>query len=319
MALANDGAGGRALGVRPAPSAMSARRGRTRRDRTSLPWVFLAPTLALLAVLSLVPTIAAINLALRNRVLRYPDSEYVGLRNFIRLASDRRFLNAIEVSVLWEVVTVAGAVLVGIALAVFLFERVHGRWRRFASLVLIMPVLLPRVSAAFIWKFMYAPLTGILSWLLGTLGVEHTAFLADPHLALYAVALVDVWQWGLFFAVVILKLLETLPPEPLQAARLDYATTWQVHAYIALPMLKAPLVSLVFIKMVESLRSFDLIYVMTKGGPGIATETLDLYAYQQGIGLAGKVSYASGMAVLMMVATTLVFTLIWKRVNKWDD
>ncbi|MBL3931496.1 sugar ABC transporter permease, partial [Bacteroides thetaiotaomicron] len=76
------------------------------------------------------------------------------------------------------VVTVAGAVLVGIALAVFLFERVHGRWRRFASLVLIMPVLLPRVSAAFIWKFMYAPLTGILSWLLGTLGVENTAFLA---------------------------------------------------------------------------------------------------------------------------------------------
>ena len=198
MALANDGADGRALGVRPAPAPPSAPSpgAAARRDRTSLPWVFLAPTLALLAVLSLVPTVAAINLALRNRVLRYPDSEYVGLRNFIRLASDRRFLNAIEVSVLWEVVTVAGAVLVGIALAVFLLERVHGRWRRLASLVLIMPVLLPRVSAAFIWKFMYAPLTGILSWLLGLLGIENTAFLADPHLALYAVALVDVWQWG---------------------------------------------------------------------------------------------------------------------------
>ncbi|CAJ3762962.1 sugar ABC transporter permease [Burkholderia pseudomallei] len=252
-------------------------------------------------------------------MLRYADSDYVGLRNFVRLASDRRFLNAIEVSALWEAVTVAGAVAVGIVLAVFLFERVHGRWRHAAALILIMPVLLPRVSAAFIWKFMYAPLTGILGWLLGALGMTNVAWLADPRLALAAVALVDVWQWGLFFCVVVLKLLETLPPEPLEAARLDYASTWQVYAYIALPMLKAPIMSLVFIKMVESLRSFDLIYVMTKGGPGIATETLDMYAYAQGIGLSGKVSYASSMAVLMMVATTLVFTFIWKRVDKWDD
>jgi multiple sugar transport system permease protein len=175
------------------------------------------------------------------------------------------------------------------------------------------------VSAAFIWKFMYSPLTGILGWLLGLVGIQDTAFLSDPVLALYAVALVDIWQWGLFFAVIVLKLLETLPPEPLEAARLDYARTWQVYAYIALPMLKAPIVSLVFIKMVESLRSFDLIYVMTKGGPGVATETLDMYAYAQGIGLSGKVSYASTMAVLMMVATTLIFTLIWKRVSRWED
>ncbi|WP_323118992.1 carbohydrate ABC transporter permease [Burkholderia alba] len=289
------------------------------RGKTSLPWLFLAPPLAVMAVLGLVPTIAAIDLALRNRVLRYADSEYVGLRNFARLASDRRLLNAIEVSVLWEIVTVAGAVAVGVVLAIFLFERVHGRLRNLAVLLLIMPVLLPRVSAGFIWKFMYAPLTGILSWLFGTLGIDNTAFLADPHLALYAVALVDIWQWGLFFSVVILKLLETLPPEPLEAARLDYASTWQIHAYIALPMLKAPIMSLVFIKMVESLRSFDLIYVMTKGGPGISTETLDMYAYSQGIGLSGKVSYASSMAVLMMVATTLIFTFVWKRVNQWED
>jgi multiple sugar transport system permease protein len=184
--------------------------------------------------------------------------------------------------------------------------------------LLITPVLLPRVSAAFIWKFMYSPLTGILGWLLGLVGIHDTAFLSDPVMALYAVALVDIWQWGLFFAVIVLKLLETLP-RTTGSGQVDYARTWQVYAYIALPMLKAPLMSLVFIKMVESLRSFDLIYVMTKGGPGVTTETLDMYAYAQGIGLSGKVSYASTMAVLMMVATTLIFTLIWKRVSKWED
>ncbi|WP_017777253.1 carbohydrate ABC transporter permease [Paraburkholderia kururiensis] len=289
------------------------------RGKTSLPFVFLVPPLVVMAVLGLVPTVAAINLALKNRVLRYPDSEYVWFRNFLRLAADRRFINSIEVSAIWEIVTVLGAVAVGVVIAVYLFENVHGRMRNLIGVLLIVPVLLPRVSAAFIWKFMYSPLSGILSWLLGVVGVPNTAFLSDPALALYAVALVDIWQWGLFFAVVVLKLLETLPPEPLEAARLDYAKTWQVYAWIALPMLRAPIMSLVFIKMVESLRSFDLIYVMTKGGPGVSTETLDMYAYSQGIGLSGKVSYASSMAVLMMIATTLIFTLIWKRVNKWED
>lgn len=289
------------------------------RGKTSLPFVFLVPPLVVMAVLGLVPTVAAINLALKNRVLRYPDSEYVWFRNFLRLAADRRFINSIEVSAIWEIVTVSGAVAVGVVIAVYLFENVRGRMRNLIGVLLIVPVLLPRVSAAFIWKFMYSPLNGILSWLLGVFGMPNTAFLSDPALALYAVALVDIWQWGLFFAVVVLKLLETLPPEPLEAARLDYAKTWQVYAWIALPMLRAPIMSLVFIKMVESLRSFDLIYVMTKGGPGVSTETLDMYAYSQGIGLSGKVSYASSMAVLMMVATTVIFTLIWKRVNKWED
>lgn len=289
------------------------------RGKTSLPFVFLVPPLVVMAVLGLVPTVAAINLALKNRVLRYADSEYVWFRNFVRLATDRRFINSIEVSAIWEVVTVLGAVAVGVVIAVYLFENVRGRMRNLIGVLLIVPVLLPRVSAAFIWKFMYSPLSGILSWLFGVFGIPNTAFLSDPSMALYAVALVDIWQWGLFFAVVVLKLLETLPPEPLEAARLDYAKTWQVYAWIALPMLRAPIMSLVFIKMVESLRSFDLIYVMTKGGPGVSTETLDMYAYSQGIGLSGKVSYASSMAVLMMVATTLIFTLIWKRVSKWED
>jgi multiple sugar transport system permease protein len=84
-------------------------------------------------------------------------------------------------------------------------------------------------------------------------------------------------------------------------------------------MLAAPLVSLTFVKMVESLRAFDLIYVMTRGGPGISTETLDMYAFSQGFIESGRISYASSMAVLMMVATTIAFTVIFKRVKKWQE
>ncbi|MEO6918500.1 MAG: sugar ABC transporter permease [Collimonas sp.] len=290
-----------------------------KRHRSSLPYVFLLPPLLILAVLALVPTVGAIYLALRDRMLQYTDSHFIWFDNFSRLAADRRFLNAIKVSVQWEAVTVLGTLVVGVLLAVWLFEKTTPRVRNLLSVSLIIPVLLPRVSAAFLWKFMFSPLLGVVSWLLGFVGLGNIAFLSDPGLALLAVAFVDVWQWGLFFAVIVLKLLETLPPEPLEAARIDYARTWEVYALVALPMLRAPLVSLALIKMVESLRSFDLIYVMTKGGPGIATETLDMYAYSQGIGLSGDISYASAMAVLMMILTTVMFTLIWKRAKKWQE
>ena len=134
----------------------------------------------------------------------------------------------------------------------------------------------------FVWRFAFHPLFGLAVYPLKLITGHPVDLLADPHTAMLAVAIVDGWQWGLLFSVVIVKLLETLPPQPLEAPRLDHARTWEVYAYVALPMLRGALISLVFVKMIESLRAFDLIYVMTRGGPGITTETLDMYAFSQG-------------------------------------
>ncbi|MBA8879268.1 carbohydrate ABC transporter permease [Phyllobacterium myrsinacearum] len=286
--------------------------------KTSLPAVFLIPPLIVLAILAFVPTIAAVNIALQNRELSFPNSSYVWLSNFIDLFGDRRFINAIWISVIWEVVTVTATMLVAVLLAIFLFERASPRMQNLISILFIIPVMLPRVSAAFVWKFMFNPLFGLINYPIKLLTGAPIDFLSLPATALASVAVVDVWQWGLFFSVIILKLLQTLPPQPFEAARLDNAKTWEVHFYIGIPMLGAPLISLVFVKMVESLRAFDLIYVMTRGGPGIATETLDMYAFSQGFVEAGKISYASSMAVLMMVATIIAFTVLWKWVRKWQ-
>ncbi|MBA8903274.1 MULTISPECIES: sugar ABC transporter permease [unclassified Phyllobacterium] len=286
--------------------------------KTSLPLLFLIPPLVVLAILAFVPTIAAVNIALQNRELSFPDSSYVWFANFIDLFNDRRFLNAIRISLIWEVVTVTATMLVAILLAIFLYETASPRMRNLVTVLFIIPVMLPRVSAAFVWKFMFNPLFGLVNYPIKLLTGAPIDFLSLPSTALASVAVVDVWQWGLFFSVIILKLLETLPPQPFEAARLDNARTWEVHFYIGIPMLAAPLLSLVFVKMVESLRAFDLIYVMTRGGPGIATETLDMYAFSQGFVEAGKISYASSMAVLMMFATIIAFTVLWKWVRKWQ-
>jgi multiple sugar transport system permease protein len=200
---------------------------------------------------------------------------------------------------------------VAIVLGVLMFEHTTARWRNALALIFIMPVLLPRVSAAFVWKFAFHPLFGAATYPYRALTGESVDPLASPVGALLTVAMVDVWQWGLFFSVIVLKLLESLPRQPFEAARLDHANTWEVYGYVALPMLRGPLISLAFVKMIESLRAFDLIYVMTRGGPGISTETLDMYAFSQGFIESGRISYASSMAVLMMIATTVAFTYIW--------
>ena len=279
----------------------------------------LAPALSVLGLLAAVSTAGAIWFSFTNRALRSPDYEFVGFYNYLRLLRDKRFFNALEVSLIWEVVTVTGTLLVAIVLAVLVHETVRRPfWRTLICFAFLAPVLLPRVAAAFIWRFLYSPSLGLANWVAGLFGIGPIEFLASPSLALMSVAVVDIWQWGLFFTVILVKLLESLPREPVEAAMLDNARTWQIHAYVTLPMLKGPLISLALVKAVESLRSFDLIFVMTGGGPGTVTETLDLYAYQTGINLGGRVAYASAMSILLLIVTTVAFTLIWRASRKWS-
>lgn len=287
-------------------------------ERRRFVLITMTPGLVVLLALALVATIGAVRLAFQDRMLRYPDVYFVGLENFERLFSDRRFINALQISLWWEVITVLGTMIVAAALAVMLIEGVKSpRLRALCYVLLIIPVLLPRVSAGLIWRFLFSPTIGVLNYPITLMGFPPVEFLSNPALALFSVAAVDIWQWGLFFALVTAKLIETLPKEPQEAARLDRAGRIAVHWWITLPMLRGPLIMMTFVKAVESLRSFDLLYTMTAGGPGISTETLDLYAFQQGIGISGRISYASSLSVLLMVLTVLVFSFLWRGASRW--
>ncbi len=141
-------------------------------------------------------------------------------------------------------------------------------------------------------------------------------FLSNPKIALLSIVAVDTWQWCFFIATLIVSAIQLIPKEPIEAAKIDGANRLQIITYITLPYLKPSLIFIIFIKWVESLRAFDLIFNMTRGGPGIVTETLDLYAYTQGIAIAGEISYASSMAIVMLVITIIIITLVSKWVQR---
>ena len=274
------------------------------------------PSVIILLAVVIFPMIGAINYSLQDKSLRFLNGDYIGLQNYYEMFQDRRFINALKISLYWELITVVGSLILAIFVSIILFEYSEKKYRIFLAIILIMPIMLPKVSAGLIWRFMLSPVMGLINTPLIALNLNPIEYLASPNLALVSVAFVDIWQWGLFFGVILLFLLETLPKDLIEAAKIDKVKRWQLHYFITFPMLKGSLITIILIKAIESLRSFDLIYTMTKGGPGITTETLDLYAYQQGIGLRGEISYSSAMSVAMVIITLVIFTFVWKRAQK---
>ena len=274
------------------------------------------PSIVILLIVVIFPMVGAINYSLQDKSLRFLEGDYIGFQNYIDMFEDRRFINALKISLYWELITVIGSLLLAILVSIILFEYSNKNYRILLAIILIMPIMLPKVSAGLIWRFMLSPVMGLVNAPLISLNLNPIEYLASPKLALFSVAFVDIWQWGLFFGVILLFLLETLPRDLIDAAKIDKVKKWQLHYFITFPMLKGSLITIALIKAIESLRSFDLIFTMTKGGPGITTETLDLYAYQQGIGLRGEISYASAMSVAMVIITIVIFTFIWKRAQR---
>lgn len=271
----------------------------------------------MLLVLSIVPLVGAVNLSLHDRILMYPTASFVGLNNFKQLMGDPRFWNSLRVSLAWEVLTVIGSLFLGTTIALILFRNIGKRLQIFLGILFILPMTLPRVAAAYIWRFMYTPTLGVLNYFLVLGGIGPVEFISDPRIALFAIGAIDIWQWSFFVAILMLSLFECLPRGPMEAALLDGASPWQVRRYIIFPLSRPYLASLFFIKMMESLRSFDFIYVITRGGPGTVTETVDLYAYLVGVAMGGRISYAATISILMLFFTVIITTIIWRIYRKW--
>lgn len=278
---------------------------------------FFLPAFAILMFFSLFAMFGVIGLSFFQVNLKHAMSEpgKISLFNYIRLFSDSRFWSSLKVSFEWCLGTTLGSVGLGLVLALFLFRRFPRSVETFVSILFVLPILLSRVGVAQIWKLLYRPF-GLLNYLLSLFGIPILKFLSDAHITLFAVITVDVWQWSFLTAFLILSLLNSIPPSYIEEAQVLGANRVQMHWNVSLPVIFSGVLSIVFIKLVESLRTFDLLYNLTLGGPGTTTETLDLYAYYQGVTIAGNISYASSMSILMLIITLVILTLLWNNIWK---
>lgn len=281
---------------------------------------FLVPTFALLFLFALYPLGTAFYYSLHDWDMRSSGPmSFVGLRNFIDMFQDPRFLNSLKISGQFLFMTVAGSILVAVIVAPLVNEVARGWVRHLTLFVFILPAVLPRIGAAYMWRLMYDPSLGIINYLLSLVNLGPYLFLQNPRTALVSIAVIDIWQWGFLLTALVVILLQEVPPETIEAARLDGASSFMLYTRIMYPLIVPLSLPLLFIKMMESLRSFDFIFVLTAGGPGIATETLDMYAYWQGMGSSGRVSYASAMSLFMVAVSIFIVTLLWRAMRKWHD
>ena len=279
-----------------------------------LPYLLLSPGLLLLLGM-LYPFFLGVYYSLTNYYLQYPHLfRFIWLRNYLKLLEDPLFSYSLTFTLSYALIAVVVQVGLGLAVALLLNSRIIGRG--VIRGMMLMPLMMPPVITALMWKIMMASTkAGILNYLLSFLGLGPVNWLGAMNSAIVSVFIIDTWGNLPFVAIILLGGLQSLPTEPYEAARVDGAAAWGVFRYITLPLLKPFIILAATFRVMDSLRIFDVIYAATVGGPADATMNLHMRAffyafqwYQMGMGMA----YAMVLLFLVFLASYLLMGY-WKR------
>lgn len=289
------------------------------RGRTRFFVILLSPALVVLAAVTVAPFAFLISTSLTPLNLARPATWWDFSRpllNFTDLLDDRRFLNSLGVQLRLSVFTVGFQFLLGLGAAVLLNSRL--RFLEAIRALFIIPMVLPPIVVAIMWKVLFTPDISVLNWILGLLGLPQPAWLAHPHLALPAIIIADVWEWFPFTMLMLLAALQMMPAEPLEAARIDGASAWQVFLHVVLPLLRPAIVVTLLFRLIESVKAFPLIFVMTGGGPGTVTEATNYYAFLQGFNYS-MIGFSASISAVVLASTLIVSSVIIRMVGTYVE
>ncbi|MCY7299043.1 MAG: sugar ABC transporter permease [Ilumatobacteraceae bacterium] len=294
----------------PALSAAARRIVRRRQRRAALLTV---PSWLMLAALFAVPILVGVYLSTRSdKIGSFVPGRGVGLDNFRRDVFDEGFVAALATTLIITLIGLAIQLPVGIGLAVVLNRNLRGT--RFFRTALLLPMLLTPVAVGLMWRFMLDTDLGVINWLLDSVGLSRIGWLGEKWAARVSIALVDSWQSIPFVMLMTLAALSTLPEGPHEAARIDGASTWRVFRFVTLPMLRPVLYITLMIRLVDSLKLFDIIFILTRGAPGRATETIGLLTYNTGFNFL-QTGRAAALGVAVAILTLPVYVL-WLRAQR---
>lgn len=273
-----------------------------RRRQNALPYLLIAPTVAVLVALSIYPLFYAVRVSLQTGT---GEAAKWSLANFGRLFGDTFFLSALAHTFVYAAVALTFEFLLGLGLAVLLDRPLRGR-SIFRS-VLLIPMMLPSVVVGVVWRLMLNSDFGAINGTLKGAGVntEALTWTASPTLALASVIAVDIWQWTPFMFLVLLAGLQAIPQEPYEAALIDGSSSWQTFRHVTLPLLKPAILIALLLRTMDLLRVFDQIFILTEGGPGLATETVSLYIYRTAFRFF-DFGYAAAMSFALLVLTNII-------------
>ncbi len=272
------------------------------------------PAIIILLSIVIYPMIYSFWTSLHTWYLGKPQQfPFVGFDNYYTiLLKDPVFRISLRNTLLLLAVCIPAELVLGLILALLL-NREDLKGRKIFRSILIAPVVLTPVVAGVLWKFIFHPRLGILNYFLSLIGIEGVEWVADPSFALISVMIVDIWQWTAFMMLVLYAGIISLPQEPYEAAQLDGATSWQLLIYITMPLLRPIVIVALLIRTMDIVKMFDVIYVLTRGGPGNATEVLTLYNFRVGLnyfdmGKAAAISWVIAVIIILLAQAYLRMT-----------
>jgi multiple sugar transport system permease protein len=281
-------------------------------DRLFIPFTVLPTTLLMLCVFGL-PLLLSGLLSFQGWApeLGLFDGKFVGVANFEDLLTDPDFLGSVELTLFYTAVTVGAELAAGMGLALLL--NIDLPYIAIFRTFLIVPMMITPVVAAFCWKLLLDPDHGVVDYWIG----QHIVWLGQPHTALFAVALVNVWQNAPYVSILLLAGLRSLPHEPVEAACIDGASVWQTFWHITLPLLKPYIVVALLLRVIFEFRAFDNIYVMTSGGPANATMTLSQFTYLTSF-VRFDLTLGSASSWLMLLMSVVICAVFMTTVRRRD-
>jgi multiple sugar transport system permease protein len=284
-----------------------------------LVFFFLIPPVLILFVITIYPFIFGFYHSFHNWLLYKPQLgvPFVGFKQYLTILSDPNFWLALQRSLIYVIVSVALSTLLGLAQALALnFEGIKGKG--FIRSILIIPLVVSPVVVGFAFRFMYNTDLGVLPWMLDQIGIHFHRILGNPDWALYAVILVDIWSQTPLPFLVLLSAIQSINPDLYEVAAIDGSTFWQSLRYITLPLLKSAFLVVLLIRAIDAFKAFDILYVMTEGGPGRATEIMSIYGYRLAF-IGWRMGTASAFALILFYLVVIFSTILIRQFRGVED
>ena len=280
-------------------------------------WPFVIPALVVISAVIVFPWVFTLWMSAHRWTLGQEQS-FIGFENYIRLASDARFWESLWHTLIYTVLSVVAPLFLG-TLAALVFDA-QFPLRGFLRGVFVMPMMATPVAIALVWTMMFHPQLGVLNYLLSFIHIGPLEWIYNQSTVIPSLVLVETWQWTPLVMLIVLGGLAAVPREPYESAEIDGANAWQKFRYLTMPMIAPFLMIAVIIRSIDAVKSFDIIYAMTQGGPGTASETINIYLYNTAFAYY-DIGYGSAMAVvffIIIVALSFVLLMVRQR-SQWNE
>src|SRR5712692_9552375 len=286
-------------------------------EKTTFMLALIAPAVLVLVFFQVVPILAGANTSFREWSLHDPKRTWVGLANYAYVLRDSEFITTVLPNTFgFMAASVACSLVLGLSVALMLNQRWPGR--ALVQSIILLPLMVAPVIAAIMIRWMFNDQFGVVNAALEGLGIAPVSWLTQRWTAFLVILLTDVWLWTPWFALLLLAGLQSLPPEPFEAAQIDAASAWRTFRYITLPMLRPVIVVCVVIRSIDAFRTFDIVWTISGGGPARATEVFSIYAYVEAFQF---MNFGRGSAAAVIGAVIIVvFAMgLYRILNRWVE